>query len=776
MILISLAIGWICGLLLAAGGMADLYLAGSSLAAGAVALRFRPAFWLLLALVAAALADLRYQAYANGQRSADVTAFTNRSLVQLRGVVTADPLPYGIGTEFPVEARQRERGGEWLPSSGTVMVRTSGVARFQVGDRLLVDGVLLPADPDVPPQLSALHQEGIVAVADHPTVQPLGSREPSLFAAIGQVRARATAALNRALPEPEAGLARGITLGERRTLGPDLAADFSRTNTSHILAVDGYKVSLVARVFESVLSVALRPLLAAAGTILGIGFYTALVGGSASALRAAIMGGIYILGQSLGRPRDTLTALAAAALAMTAVNPFLLWSLAFQLSFATTLGMAALAPTVESWLPFRHGGLGNLLREAIGATIAAEIASAPLVIASFNHISLASLPVHAVVMPLLPLAIGLSALTAALGALAPALGNAAGLLAWFPLAAITTVIQAAGSLPFAALAIPPLGLGAVTLSYTFLGLILFSRPNPLTGPGLPLAAFWRSLSQAIPVTVLIPALSIPLALGGAVLLHPGSSADRISFLDVGIGDAALIQLANGGRMYIQGDASASSVARAIGPDLPFWNRAVPLAVLTAGDDPGLGTIDDLAGRLPLQRAIVPTEGFSAVAEKHWQQTAAERRVQIIPGRQGARVAIGETTHLIVYPVAAIPAHGRTAARPPRLALRLTIGRATILWASADPEDQTRLVAARVPLSALVLKLAGQSARWGLDPEFFRRVNPSVVILPAGAGSQFAQPTDGTLDLLADRHVYRTDQDGTVTITLEPQGLAVQTER
>jgi competence protein ComEC len=775
-IVIALAIGWIGGLLLAAGGAPTLYLAPPTALVGVLALRLRWLAWLLLALVGAMLASLRFHAYWDGMRAVDVAGFTERSLVQVRGVVADDPAPYGIGMEFPVDVRERERGGQWFPSTGTIMLRVEGAAPYQIGDRLAVDGVLLPPDPQLPPYLSPLRQRGVVAVENHPTVQPLGDREVSPLELVAQVRARATAALNAALPEPEAGLARGIALGERRTLGSDLEEDFSQTNTSHILAVDGYKVSLVASVFDGVLALAFRPFLAAMGTILGIGFYTTLVGASASALRASIMGGIYVLGRALGRPRDTLNGLAIAALVMTAMNPFLLWSLAFQLSFVTTLGMSALAPIAEAWLPHRHGVVWDALREALGATVAAEIASAPLVVAAFNHLSLVSLPVHAVVMPLLPFAIGLSALTAAVGSVTPPMGNVVGLFAWFPLAAIVAVVKNAGSLPLAALAIPQMGLGAVLTAYAALGLIVFSRPNPLTGPGLPFAALWNRVTAIVPSRVLVPALALPIALGAAVVMYKQSPTDQISFLDVGTGDAALVQLADGGRLYLQGNAGAAQVARAVGPTLPFWDRTIPLAVLTAGDDQAMASMDDLVGRLTLRQVIVPTSGFSAVAQKHWQETAAQREVKVIPGRNGTRVTLGKSTALSVYALAAIPRRGRAAPLEPTLGLRLTIGQASVLWVSAEPADQAALVAAHVPLSAQVLKLAGQSPGWGLDPEFFRSVNPSIVVLSAGAGSRFARPTPGTLDLLANREVYRTDQDGTVVISAEPSGLVVRTSR
>lgn len=775
MILVALAIGWLCGLLLAAGGVVVLYLAAPTVLAGLLVIHFRRLSWLAVALIGATLANLRFQTYRDGQREVAIAQFTLRSLVRIQGVVAGDSSPYGTGVQFPLDARTLERGGQWFASNGTVMVRVDGSVPYRVGDRLLVTGVLLPADPQLPPYLSPLRQEGVVAVANRPTIQPLGGSEPSPLALIARLRARATAALNQALPEPEAGLARAITLGEHGAIGAALADDFSATNTSHILAIDGYKVGLVARLFESALALVCRPLLAAFGTILGIAFYAALAGASPSALRASIMGGIYVLGQALGRPRDTLNGLAIAALVMTAANPFLPWNLAFQLSFLTTLGMSALAPLTESWLPHRRGVLWNGLREALGATVAAEIASAPLVVAAFNHLSLTSLPVHAVVMPLLPFAIGLSALTAALGLLAPTAGNLVGLLTWFPLAAIVVVVQSAGSLPFAALAIPRLGPGVVVAAYAVLGLAIFSRPNPLTGPGLPVAAFWRRVTATIPTVVMVPVVVLPLLLGGIVLFQRASPTDRISFLAVSAGDAALVELADGGRLYVQDSAGAPAVARAVGPMLPFWDRSIALAVLTAGDDQALTELDDLAGRLSFREVLTVGRGFSTVAEKHWLETAAARQVQVSVARNDTRVSLGRSA-MRVYAMPAVPKLGRSAALSPGLALRLELGRATVLWASAEPADQAMLAAAGVPLSAQVLKLAGQAARWGLDPGFFRRVNPDVVILPAGAGSRFARPTPGTLALLANRRVYRTDQDGTVVVTIEAGGLRVETDR
>src|SRR5439155_27297630 len=173
------------------------------------------------------------------------------------------------------------------------------------------------------------------------------------------------------------------------------------------------------------------------------------------------------------------------------------------------------------------------------------------------------------------------------------------------------------------------------------------------------------------------------------------------------------ELAAGGHVYLQGSAGAAPVARAIGPSLPFWDRHLDLAVVSVADDQALTEATDLAGRVAIRRMILPTSGFSAVAEDRWQATARERQMEVIPGQSGVVTHLGDAT-LTVYALEGIPKQGRASALAPSLALHLAVGPARVLWASALPADQARLAASGVPLSAQVLKLVGGSARWGLD--------------------------------------------------------------
>jgi ComEC/Rec2-related protein len=124
--------------------------------------------------------------------------------------------------------------------------------------------------------------------------------------------------------------------------------------------LNGFDLSIVARLFSGLSARLLGRRRAMPVAVAGIILYTILVGASAAVVRAAIMGSLYVIAIHYGRQSDALNSLMAAAILMTALNPFTLWDLGFQLSFAATLGLVLYTPVVQGWF---EGGLRRLLSE-----------------------------------------------------------------------------------------------------------------------------------------------------------------------------------------------------------------------------------------------------------------------------------------------------------------------------------------------------------------------------------------------------------------------------
>jgi competence protein ComEC len=181
-----------------------------------------------------------------------------------------------------------------------------------------------------------------------------------------------------------------------------------------------------------------------------IGVYAVLVGGSASVVRAALMGGLALFARQIGRRQEGLNSLAFVGALMAFHNPLTLWDAGFQLSFSATLGLILYAdPLSQAFLRFasRHLPLETAQRLAgpVGEyflfTLAAQLLSLPVTLFHFHRFSLVAWAANPVVLPAQPPVMVLGGLAVLLGMVFLPAGRLIGYLAW-PFVAFT--IRAAG--------------------------------------------------------------------------------------------------------------------------------------------------------------------------------------------------------------------------------------------------------------------------------------------------------------------------------------------
>src|SRR6188472_2862966 len=234
----------------------------------------------------------------------------------------------------------------------------------------------------------------------------------------GEVRARAEAALGRGMPAREAELARGFVLGEDEAVDAGTVEDFRRAGLSHLLAVSGQNVALLALLAMPLLAALGIPLRARLLWILGaIVVYVPLAGAGPSILRAGVMGGIGILATLAGRRGSRLYALAVAAIVTLALDPAIGADVGWQLSFAAVLGILALASPLRVAIARRigAGGWRGSLAEGAAVTIAATLATAPLIAFHFEAVSTMTLVANLLALPAVAPAMWLGMLSAAAG-------------------------------------------------------------------------------------------------------------------------------------------------------------------------------------------------------------------------------------------------------------------------------------------------------------------------------------------------------------------------
>ena len=490
MILLWLSVAWLLGVgagALAPGSAAGLAVPvyGLALAAGgALVLGWRnPAMRLGAAGVIVALLGLSRTLVAlpptvappGSLRSHNLPATAGRGAptVTVRGLVREEPVLNNAHTFLLVRVDAADlrstSAGPPTPAPGGLLALVSRFAAVHRGDRVAVSGVLqdAPTFPDFDYRAYLLRQD-LGSYMRQAQITVLESEADRSFgSALERGRREAGALLARLLPEPQAGLLRGILLNQRHALGSTLVAAFAISGTTHIIAISGANLTILVLIVFWLIH---HRLSARTTTVLGlatIGFYTLFVGADPPVLRAAIMSGLFLLGRELGRPSYGWASLGAAALGMTLLNPLWILDISFQLSFAAMVGLIGLTPLLIT----RLHRVPPVIREMLAATLAAELTTYPLIAYHFHYVSLigplASLLTELLLQPIMIT----GALTVLGGALWLPLGQVLAALCWVPLTVLITIVQLAASVPGASLPVPDLGIGGVLVWYALLGLV-----------------------------------------------------------------------------------------------------------------------------------------------------------------------------------------------------------------------------------------------------------------------------------------------------------------
>ena len=382
--------------------------------------------------------------------------FAGRTL-SAEGTVIEPPGPEGTRLRMVVRVASADPGDGAVRMTGNLLVRTRLGWNLRYGDVVSLRGKIdAVEDPEDASYARYLASQGIAATMQADRVARTGSGAGSrMMAGIVAMRRSVEDAIARLYPEPQASFLAGLLIGARGDMPTAVKEDFKRTGLTHIVAISGYNITLLITMVSGMLFwLPLRWRIGPAAA--GIAAFTLLVGASASAVRAAVMGVLGLLALHVGRKSDVRLALLWTLLAMTLWNPRQLWDDAgFQLSFLAVAGMVETGPLVEPItrrLPEAAG-----LRESVAAMLAAQLTAVPWILFLFGRLSVAAPVANLLVAPMLPVAMFSGALGTALSMLWLPLGSLAGLPAWIALSWVLEVARLLSLLPFASVDLPLAG-------------------------------------------------------------------------------------------------------------------------------------------------------------------------------------------------------------------------------------------------------------------------------------------------------------------------------
>jgi len=720
--------------------------------------------WLVAVTALAALAGLGAGGLRLAAIEAGALAAPSGSAARVSGYVSGFP--------------QRGFGEVRIPlatAAGRILVvAAEPVPDLRVGSGLRASGTV--ATPAAGFARSRVERAGATVELRAERLWRTGFRRGGLGGVLDGVRNRAEVALDGGMGAAQAALARGFVLGEDDRIEPATREAFTRAGLSHLLAVSGQNVMLLAILGGAIFALfgaglRIRLLL----TLLLIAAYVPIAGGGPSILRAGVMGAAAIAATLVGRPSQRAYPLLLAAVATLLIDPRFGTDPGWQLSFAAVAGIViwgrplrdVIAARLPSRLPAR---LAAPLAEGVALTVAATVATAPLIAHAFERLSIAALPAN----------------VAALPAIAPVMwiGMAIGMLAQLP-----AWMSAPGPLD------PIAWLGALEgrlIDYVAAVADAFAAPRwaqvewalpgvaaPLTvalGLGCALAVAIAALARrdgldpprgiAIGTALLALLALAPAAVGGAdgVVERSPPGSLRITELDVGQGDAILLRPANGAPVLVDGGPPGTAAADGLAALGVERLRAIVVTHDELDHAGGLAAVIErfAVGALVHARPAPELQAMARAAGAGIMRVAAGSQLRL--GRLRLEVLWPPREHL------ATPAPDRNG---DAIVLLARFGGWDALLSADAEQEVTHLDPG--PLDVLKVAHHG-SADAGLEPLLDRSL-PRVALIGVGAGNGYGHPTEATIAALADRGVcaLRTDLDGAATVELGRGGLSAWTE-
>jgi len=597
-----------------------------------------------------------------------------------------------------------------------------------------------------------LRRQGVHVVLTASAFRVVGHRG-GLGGVADRIRAAMAGSLAPGVTGERRAVIAGVVLGEDEGLDPELRDRFRASGLYHLLAVSGQNVAyVVAGMLALAWLLGISRWIAELGALAAVGGYLMAVGWQPSVVRAGVAGGLASLAWLAGRARDRWYFLLLGAAVLLAWNPYSLLEPGFQLSFGAVASIFLLVPRLEAWLAGYP--IPSALATVISVSVACGAVTAPILMLHFQAAPLFTVASNAVAGPVVAPLLGLALLSTAL---APVLPEAAAVLSWLNgwLAAyLAGCARFFGALPHAQLTS---WRSLAALAGLALLAFLFSKlPPPRGRRAAMLAAIlavgllgWRLQPKHAP---------------------PPPQGLRIVMLDVGQGDGILLQTRAGAVLVDEGppEAAVAAQLRRLGV------RRLAAMVVTHPHRDHVGGAAAVIDSLPVGFVLDPLEPTDSPDEGALEREAAAQHVPIVPARVGSSYSLGALRIRVLWP----DGSGLAGEDPHEhgVVLLASYGQFDALL-TGDSESPVSLPLH--PPEVELLKVAHHgSSDEGLG-DLLRLVRPRIALISVGEGNDYGHPAPSTLSVLTGfpgLAVYRTDEDGRITVESDGTTFSVRTER
>ena len=727
----------------------------------------------LVLLLAFLLGATRYQLSVPRFNAFHIAFYNDREYdLLITGTVTEPPDYRDNYTNLRINVTRVNTGDRELPANGLLLARISNNQMFHYGDILRLRGKLKtpPENEDFSYRdyLAAQHIHSYMTSAEV-TVLP-GRGGNIITTALYEFKEKALNNIYRLFPDPESSLLAGILLGVDTGLTQELQQAFKNTGTAHIIAISGFNISIIAGLFVTFFSKFLGPRRGALLAVIGIVFYTILVGGDAAVVRAALMGSLALFAKQVGRRQAALNTLLAVALFMCLWNPLFIWDVGFQLSFFATLGLILYADPfsqfanriITRYFPASAAEKSaELFSEFVLLTLAAQVTTIPIMAYHFQRISLVSFLANPFILPAQPAVMILGGLAVLLSLVWFPLGQLVAWMTWPFVVYTIRLVEIFDRVPHGTIFFGDLSIWFVILFYAALLFVTFG--------GSRLKEWFQSMKRdqvKIPSGVGLIVLLLALLLVWRAAVAVPDQYLHVTFLDVGSAEAVLIKTPTGKTVLVDGGPSVTILSDELGRRLSAFNRKLDWLVVAGTEENDVAALPRVIERYPPDAVLWSGNTEASFSSRVLNEYLALSDIPVKDAEPEQLLELGDGATLRVL---------TTGPRGAVLLLEWKNFRALLpIGMSFEALDELQNGAGIGPVNLLSLADAGYAA--SNPPEWIANLNPELVLLSVDAADENGLPDSEVLESVKDYDLLRTDQNGWVEITTDGTRMWVNVER
>lgn len=557
----------------------------------------------------------------------------------------------------------------------------------------------------------------------------------------------------------------GILIGDNSRINEKIVEDFKNSNLSHMLAVSGAHINYV------VLTVSILFTKKRAGikaqrvvTIMMMLFFMELTQMTSSVVRAGISCIIYMLASLLYRKADVINAMAISTLLILLNNPFKLFDIGFQLSYAGTLGIILFCKLIN--IPIKNKLL-KYLKDSIIISISANIFIIPIMMYQFNTISLTFILSNLLAGPLLGISIILEIIVLLISFMSINIAAIPAKVLNILLILIINIANWFSNIEISKIYVITPKIISIVAYYLICAAIILKQKN-------------RKIIVIIMLTVLI------------INLFPTPKKLRINFIDVGQGDSTLIRTETNKVILIDSGGSTASSSFDVGNKvlLPYLLdrriKKIDFIIVSHFDADHCQAFETVIDNINVRKVVVCKQSMITQEYLNIINKCKKKNIKIIVVERGDKLKIDKRTEFeILHPGERFLDDGKGGLNANaivcKMNYKLNNGKIFSILFTGDIEVEAEKELEQVygkKLKADILKIAHHGSKTSSREEFIKLVSPKIALIGVGENNKFGHPADITLERLEKENVkvYRTDQMGEVSITINKNGeIKVKTQ-